>query len=188
MQIINAISYYREPVDRTPETDFAQDFETLADFAERYHYEALCREYMARRAEETYRPRDLANSPTIRAWIAAVTAEGFIEEFARERGIDADTVARFKVRCRGRGIPKGPLWQLALARALSDRERDVLRILVSTGASNKEIGRRLGIADDTVKQHLASILCKIGAHNRTQAAIWAVTHIPMAEAAPNATP
>lgn len=188
MQLINAISYHREPVDRTPETDFAQDFETLSDFAERYHYEALCREYLARRADEPERPRDLSQSPTITAWIAVTTAEGFIAEFARARQIDEETVARFKIRCRGRGIPKSPHWQLALARGLSDREREVLRHLAETGGSNKVIGRALGIADDTVKQHLQSILLKIGAQNRTQAAIWAVTNISMREAAPNASP
>jgi DNA-binding CsgD family transcriptional regulator len=177
VEVINSESYFRDPVDRTPETDFAQDFETLSDFAERYHYEALCQEYHVRRSHETERPRDLSASPTIQAWIAVLTAETFIAEFARTQGMDEETIARFKVRCRGRGIPRSPHWQMALARALSPRERDVLRLLGGTGESNKAIARALGIEAETVKQHLASALNKIGAQNRTQAAIWALQNI-----------
>lgn len=55
---------------------------------------------------------------------------------------------------------------------LSAREVEILRCLV-TGHSNKMIGNRLNITETTVKVHLKSILRKIGAANRTQAAIWA---------------
>lgn len=58
---------------------------------------------------------------------------------------------------------------------LSKRETDVLRRLVH-GHSNKAIARELGITDATVKVHLKSSLRKIGASNRTQAAIWALKH------------
>lgn len=66
--------------------------------------------------------------------------------------------------------------QYALAgnrRNLSGREVEILRCLVA-GYSNKMIGNRLNITETTVKVHLKSILRKIGAANRTQAAIWAV--------------
>ena len=43
-----------------------------------------------------------------------------------------------------------------------------------TGASNKVIAYKLGIMEATVKVHLKSLLRKIGAANRTQAAIWAL--------------
>lgn len=52
---------------------------------------------------------------------------------------------------------------------LTDRERQVL-VLVATGASNKEIGRELGLAEVTVKLHVRQILRKIGARNRSEAA------------------
>jgi two-component system nitrate/nitrite response regulator NarL len=55
---------------------------------------------------------------------------------------------------------------------LSPREQDILALLVE-GASNKTIGIRLQIEDSTVKVHLRSILKKIPAANRTQAAVWA---------------
>ncbi len=59
--------------------------------------------------------------------------------------------------------------------SLSQRETDVLRRLVH-GHTNKTIARELGITDATVKVHLKASLRKIGAINRTQAAIWALKH------------
>ena len=53
---------------------------------------------------------------------------------------------------------------------LSDRELDVGRFLVQ-GASNKEIARALGIEVVTVKRHVGNVLRKLGARNRTQAAV-----------------
>ena len=58
------------------------------------------------------------------------------------------------------------------AHGLTDRERDVLILLVS-GLSNKQIARRLGIAEKTVKAHLSNIFRSIGVADRTQAALWA---------------
>ena len=63
----------------------------------------------------------------------------------------------------------------ALLRGLSAREQEILELLV-TGASNKLIAIRLGIAEATVKVHLKTLLRKIDASNRTQAAIWAMNH------------
>jgi two-component system nitrate/nitrite response regulator NarL len=42
------------------------------------------------------------------------------------------------------------------------------------GDSNKSIARKIEIAEATVKVHVKAILRKIGVHNRTQAAIWAM--------------
>ncbi len=55
---------------------------------------------------------------------------------------------------------------------LSHREIAVLAHLCS-GNSNKAIARSLGICDATVKAHLRSSFRRIGAANRTQAAMWA---------------
>ena len=54
--------------------------------------------------------------------------------------------------------------------ALTPREHDVL-ILVADGLTNKEIGGRLSISEDTVKKHVQNIIWKLRAADRTQAAI-----------------
>lgn len=56
--------------------------------------------------------------------------------------------------------------------ALSERERDVLRLL-ARGLANKEIALRLSITEKTVKTHVSSILGKLGVQSRTQAALYA---------------
>jgi DNA-binding NarL/FixJ family response regulator len=56
---------------------------------------------------------------------------------------------------------------------LSVRERCILKCLIE-GGSNKVIARKVDIAEATVKVHVKAILRKIGVHNRTQAAIWAM--------------
>jgi DNA-binding NarL/FixJ family response regulator len=56
---------------------------------------------------------------------------------------------------------------------LSTRERDVLSS-VALGQSNKEIGYSLGISEQTVKNHLASIYRKLRIDDRTTAAIYAM--------------
>jgi DNA-binding NarL/FixJ family response regulator len=55
---------------------------------------------------------------------------------------------------------------------LSQREREVLE-LVSKGLANKQVGRRLGITERTVKAHLTNVFARIGVTDRTQAALWA---------------
>jgi NarL family two-component system response regulator YdfI len=51
---------------------------------------------------------------------------------------------------------------------LTPREIEVLELLAE-GRSNKSIAERLGISDQTVKFHLASIFGKLGASTRTEA-------------------
>lgn len=56
---------------------------------------------------------------------------------------------------------------------LTDREKDVLRLLVA-GKSNQAISEVLGISDKTVKNHVSSLLLKMNAIDRTQAVIEAL--------------
>jgi len=58
---------------------------------------------------------------------------------------------------------------------LSQRERQILTYL-ARGNSNKTIARLCNLAESTIKVHLKAILRKTDAHNRTQAAVWAITH------------
>ncbi|MEV5281155.1 response regulator transcription factor [Streptomyces sp. NPDC051994] len=55
---------------------------------------------------------------------------------------------------------------------LTEREAEVLR-LMTTGLTNAEIAARMGVGPATVKTHVASVLAKTGARDRTQAVIAA---------------
>jgi DNA-binding NarL/FixJ family response regulator len=68
-----------------------------------------------------------------------------------------------------RGSPPGGRKELVTLRQL-----EVLR-LMADGYSNKEIARRLGLSPATIKTHIAQIIAATGAHNRTDAAIRAVS-------------
>jgi DNA-binding NarL/FixJ family response regulator len=59
-----------------------------------------------------------------------------------------------------------------LAEPLTEREREVLRG-VAEGLSNREIGQKLFLTEGTVKNYVTSVLQKIGARVRTQAALRA---------------
>lgn len=82
------------------------------------------------------------------------------------------------IRAAARGeAPLAPKVALTLVRVpepgvlLTEREQEILG-LVAAGMPNKSIGRRLGIAEATVKAHLTSIFRATGTQNRTQAARW----------------
>jgi two-component system response regulator DegU len=56
--------------------------------------------------------------------------------------------------------------------ALTQRESEILK-LMAEGKSNRMIGEALFISEKTVKNHVSSILCKLGVTDRTQAVITA---------------
>ena len=64
-------------------------------------------------------------------------------------------------------VPTSPLLD-----SLSPREREILRS-IARGASNKEIGRELGIAETTVKIHVQHVLRKLDVSSRVHAAVIA---------------
>ena len=57
--------------------------------------------------------------------------------------------------------------------ALTHREREVVRMMAG-GYSNREIGSALGVAERTVKNHVSSILAKLGVRDRTRAVLKAL--------------
>ncbi|MEO8136428.1 MAG: response regulator transcription factor [Betaproteobacteria bacterium] len=91
--------------------------------------------------------------------------------FAAYRGAaaDASTVAG------AAGAPLTPVPPPSKIDQLSPREQEILRC-VARGASNKEIGRDLGIAETTVKIHVQHVLRKLDVSSRVQAAVIASGH------------
>ena len=67
----------------------------------------------------------------------------------------------------------GDLEQSAPFEALTPRELEVLQCM-STGARNREIAEELVIAERTVKIHVANVIAKLGATNRTEAVVTAL--------------
>ena len=60
----------------------------------------------------------------------------------------------------------------AYTEQLTEREREIL-VLVTQGASNRQIAEHLYLTEGTVKNHMSSILNKLGVRDRTQAALKA---------------
>ena len=56
---------------------------------------------------------------------------------------------------------------------LTQREREISK-LVAEGLSNKEIASKLFITEGTVKNHISSILSKLGLSHRTQIALYII--------------
>src|SRR5262245_16486605 len=76
-------------------------------------------------------------------------------------------------------IPNEIAWMpgddVQMAKQLCSPAIAIMRRIVQ-GDSNKLVARFFNIAEPTVKAHVKAILRKIGASNRTQAAMWAVSH------------
>ncbi|MDA1360451.1 response regulator transcription factor [Glycomyces luteolus] len=73
-----------------------------------------------------------------------------------------------------RGLMSGNI-SAPSAPSLTPRESQVLG-LIAKGQTNRQIARALGVSEKTVKTHVTNLLRRIGAADRTQAALWAVRH------------
>lgn len=73
------------------------------------------------------------------------------------------------------------------ASQLTARELEVL-VCITEGLANKQIGRRLGITEKTVKTHVSSILGKLGVQDRTEAAVAAIRDRLVPDPAQRAAP
>ncbi|OLF09252.1 response regulator transcription factor, partial [Actinophytocola xanthii] len=83
----------------------------------------------------------------------------------------AAAAERLRSRLQSSAAPAAPAADPMLTR----RELEVLT-LVARGLANKQIARTLEVSDKTVKAHVSNILAKVGAADRTQAAVYAVRH------------
>jgi len=109
-----------------------------------------------------YLLKDAPSAKLIEAIRAAARGESFLEP-----SVAAKVVAEFM-----RLANQAPRLAEPLVEPLSEREREILR-LVASGASNREIAARLVIAEGTVKNHVTNILAKLDVKDRTQAALRA---------------
>jgi DNA-binding NarL/FixJ family response regulator len=85
--------------------------------------------------------------------------------------VDPDVAGKLFTHVAGATVAR----DTTLAAALSPREREVLRMLAS-GSSNVEIARGLILTEGTVRNYVSGILAKLGAADRTQAAVIALRH------------
>ncbi len=103
----------------------------------------------------------------------AAGADGYLQKSASRE--DLITAIR-RVVAGSRYLPpdlEQQLSELLLGPAITPREREIIA-LIAKGSANKEIGASLGIAEDTVKQHVSRVLQKLGVKDRAQAATEAI--------------
>jgi DNA-binding NarL/FixJ family response regulator len=106
-----------------------------------------------------YLLKDAPSEKLFEAIRAAARGESFLQP-----SVAAKVVAEFTRLAPTRPQP--------LPEPLSERELEILREL-ARGASNREIAQKLVIAEGTVKNHVTSVLSKLGVSDRTQAALKA---------------
>jgi DNA-binding NarL/FixJ family response regulator len=109
-----------------------------------------------------YLLKDVSSDRLVEAVLSAARGESVLQP-----SVAAKVVARFAQlddAPRPRSQP--------LVVPLSERELDVLRLLAD-GCSNREIAAALFLAEGTVKNHVTNVLGKLGARDRTQAALRA---------------
>ncbi|MEU7785329.1 response regulator transcription factor [Amycolatopsis sp. NPDC049159] len=109
-----------------------------------------------------YLLKDVSSARLIEAVRAAARGESVLQP-----SVAAKVVARFAQLADAPEPRPQPL-----VVPLSDRELEVLRLL-SGGRSNREIATTLFLAEGTVKNHVTNLLGKLGARDRTQAALRA---------------
>jgi DNA-binding NarL/FixJ family response regulator len=89
---------------------------------------------------------------------------------AGENLLDPERARRMRTGWRGDGDPDPRL------RALSPQERRILDHMAQ-GMTNRQIGEAMSLAEKTVKNYVTSVLGKLGMERRTQAAVYAATHV-----------
>jgi DNA-binding NarL/FixJ family response regulator len=110
-----------------------------------------------------YLLKDVSSARLVEAVLTAAAGGSVLEP-----SVAAKVVARVARLPADEPVPRAQ----PLIVPLSEREVDVLRLLAD-GRSNREIAGRLHLAEGTVKNHVTNVLGKLGARDRTQAALRA---------------
>lgn len=103
------------------------------------------------------------------AWIDPAIASIVLQQMKQPAGVDVALEDR-TVEIRA---VEPEVEQILEAYPLTDRELEILELIVS-GCSNAQIGENLFITVGTVKTHVRNVLNKLGANDRTQAAVRAL--------------
>lgn len=111
-----------------------------------------------------YLLKDVPSARLVEAVLAAARGESVLQP-----SVAAKVVARFAELPDAAEAGERPQ---PLVVPLSDRELDVLRLL-AVGRSNREIAAGLFLAEGTVKNHVTTVLAKLGVRDRTQATLRA---------------
>ena len=109
-----------------------------------------------------YLLKDVSGDRLVEALLAAARGESVLQP-----SVAARVLARF-AQLHDEAPPRAQ----PLVVPLSERELGVLRLLAG-GGSNREIAVALFLAEGTVKNHVTNVLAKLGARDRTQAALRA---------------
>jgi DNA-binding NarL/FixJ family response regulator len=110
-----------------------------------------------------YLLKDVSSARLAEAVLAAARGETVLQP-----SVAAKVVARIAALPADEGEPRSQ----PLVVPLSERELEVVRLLAD-GHSNREIAAALYLAEGTVKNHVTNVLGKLGARDRTQAALKA---------------
>ena len=110
-----------------------------------------------------YLLKDVSSARLVEAVVTAARGGSVLEP-----SVAAKVVARVARMPSDEPVPRPQ----PLVVPLSEREVDVLRLLAD-GHSNREIAAALHLAEGTVKNHVTNVLGKLGARDRTQAALRA---------------
>jgi DNA-binding NarL/FixJ family response regulator len=86
-----------------------------------------------------------------------------------------------------REVERAPVRDAPPASRLTSRELQVIAAVIE-GSGNKDIGKTLGLSEQTVKNHLSNIFDKLGVSNRLELALYAVHHRLLAGRAPEHAP
>jgi DNA-binding NarL/FixJ family response regulator len=113
-----------------------------------------------------YLLKDVSTQRLVEAVLAAARGESVLAP-----SVAAKVVARVAAMPDGPDGPDQPARQ-PLTDPLTARELEILRHLAA-GRSNREIAAAVFLSEGTVKNHVSSILAKLGARDRTQAALRA---------------
>jgi len=125
--------------------------------------------------------REQAGARSIPIWQELV--EKAMEEARRALGPEAAGVALGQGRSMdfaeavslARNVAAKPTQQGVVPMGLTKRELEIA-VMVAQGMSNRDMAKRLVLAQRTVEGHVENIRSKLGFHSRTQIAAWAVEH------------